>query len=172
MNIVLEQIKSKIVTESDLLKKVNHFRIKSERIVFTNGCFDLLHLGHVTYLAKAASLGSKLIVAINSDFSVRGLNKGALRPLQDEHSRAMIMASLQVVSLVVIFNDETPLELIKLIQPNVLAKGGDWEVEKIVGYNEVKASGGTVVSIPLELGHSTTNIEKKIAVGVTKGTLK
>jgi D-glycero-beta-D-manno-heptose 1-phosphate adenylyltransferase len=163
MDKVLEQIKSKIITESDLLKKVNHFRIKSETIVFTNGCFDLLHLGHVTYLAKAAGLGSRLIVGVNSDFSVRGLNKGALRPLQDEYSRAMIMASLQVVSLVVIFNDATPLELIKKIKPNVLVKGGDWEIEKIVGYNEVKDAGGSVLSIPLELGYSTTNIEKKIA---------
>ena len=167
MDNVLEQIKSKIVSESELIKKVSAFRLKSETIVFTNGCFDLLHLGHVSYLAKAAQLGSRLIVGINSDQSVRGLNKGVLRPLQDEQSRAIIMASLQVVSLVVIFNAETPLNLIKLIEPNFLVKGGDWEVEKIIGYKEVTNSGGSVISIPLEEGYSTTNIEKKIKQNIT-----
>jgi len=167
MDNVLEQIKSKIVSESELIKKVSAFRIKSETIVFTNGCFDLLHLGHVSYLAKAAALGSRLIVGINSDVSVRWLNKGALRPLQDEQSRATIMASLQVVSLVVIFNSETPLDLIKLIEPDFLVKGGDWEVEKIIGYKEVIKTGGSVISIPLEEGYSTTNIEKKIKQNIT-----
>lgn len=165
MNLTLEQIKSKIVSETELVKKVNHFRLKSETIVFTNGCFDLLHLGHVTYLAKASSLATRLIVGVNSDFSVRGLNKGALRPLQNEDSRALIMASLQVVSLVIVFNTETPLKLIKLIKPDFLAKGGDWQVDKIVGYKEVTQAGGTVISIPLEEGYSTTSIENKIAKG-------
>ena len=146
MDSVLEQIKSKIVS-----------------IVFTNGCFDLLHLGHVSYLAQASALGNRLIVGLNSDASVQTLEKGALRPLQNQESRALIMASLAVVDLVVIFNEHTPLQLIELIKPDVLVKGGDWQPESIVGYQEVKARGGQVLSIPLEEGYSTSAIEKKIA---------
>lgn len=157
-----EQIKSKIVSPEVLKSKIAAYRLKSESIVFTNGCFDLLHLGHVTYLAKAADLGSRLVVGINSDNSVRGLDKGALRPLQNQESRALIMASLAVVDLVVIFDEPTPLSLIELVQPDVLVKGGDWQPTSIVGYQEVIARGGQVLSIPLEEGYSTSNIEKRI----------
>jgi len=159
----LEQIKLKIVTRETLISKLPHYRLKSQTIVFTNGCFDLLHKGHVSYLAKASSLGYRLIVAVNTDSSVKKLDKGKLRPLQDEESRALILASLQVVDLVVLFDDETPLDLIKMIRPDVLVKGGDWQIEQIVGYKEVLEYGGTVQNIPLEIGYSTTNIEQKIA---------
>jgi len=163
MEIVLEQIKSKIVSAEVLVRKIETFRLKSDRIVFTDGCFDLLHLGHVTYLAKAASLGNRLIVAVNSDASVQTLEKGILRPLQDQESRAMIMASLAVVDLVIVFDEPTPLNIIKLVNPDVLVKGGDWQPETIVGYDEVRKNGGQVLSIPLEPGYSTSAIEKKIA---------
>jgi rfaE bifunctional protein nucleotidyltransferase chain/domain len=124
--------------------------------------FDLLHQGHVQYLAEAASLGDKLIVGINSDESVKRLNKGLNRPLQDETSRALIMASLHCVDLVVIFREDTPRELIHLIQPDVLVKGGDWKPEQIVGSDIVLQKGGQVLSMPFIEGYSTTKIEQKI----------
>ena len=157
----LQVIKNKIVVANDLPKLIANYRLKNQRIVFTNGCFDLLHQGHVTYLAQAASLGTKLIVGINSDASVSKL-KGEHRPIQDEASRCLIMASLHVVSIVVLFDEETPIELIKLIQPDYLVKGGDWTPDKIVGSDVVIASGGEVVSIPFIDGYSTTQIEAKI----------
>jgi D-beta-D-heptose 7-phosphate kinase/D-beta-D-heptose 1-phosphate adenosyltransferase len=129
--------------------------------VFTNGCFDLMHLGHVTYLAQAASLGDVLIVALNSDASVSKL-KGPHRPIQDEQSRSMIMGSMHVVSNVIIFKEETPMQLIDLIRPDYLVKGGDWQPDQIVGAELVQSYGGKVVSIPFVEGYSTTSIESKI----------
>jgi rfaE bifunctional protein nucleotidyltransferase chain/domain len=157
----LQVIKNKIVNQDNLLKLIANYRLKNQSIVFTNGCFDLIHPGHATYLAQAASLGNRLVVGINSDQSVQRL-KGTHRPIQDENSRSLIMASLHVVSAVIIFNEETPLDLIKLISPDFLVKGGDWELSNIVGAEFVQKYGGKVLSIPFVEGYSTTNIESKI----------
>ncbi len=157
----LQVIQNKIINKDSLSKLVANYRLKNQKIVFTNGCFDLLHQGHVTYLAQAASLGNRLIVGINSDNSVQKI-KGIHRPIQDEKSRTLIMASLHVVSAVIVFDEDTPLELIKIIQPDFLVKGGDWEPAKIVGSDIVQSYGGKVISIPFIDGYSTTAIETKI----------
>jgi D-glycero-beta-D-manno-heptose 1-phosphate adenylyltransferase len=147
---------------SALLEQVKLWRNTNEIIVFTNGCFDILHQGHVDYLTKAALLGTKLIVALNTDASVKQLGKGTSRPLQNERCRSVIMASLRVVDAVILFDEETPMQLIQAIQPNVLVKGGDYAIENIVGYSSVIANGGKVLTIPFLEGHSTTAIEQKI----------
>jgi rfaE bifunctional protein nucleotidyltransferase chain/domain len=160
----LQVIQHKIIDTTQLSKLIANYRLKNQSIVFTNGCFDLLHQGHITYLAQAASLGNRLVVGINSDQSVQK-QKGAHRPIQDQNSRCLIMASLHVVSAVVLFNDDTPIELIKLIKPDFLVKGGDWEIDKIVGAQDVLSYGGQVKSIPFIDGFSTTTIEAKIKSG-------
>lgn len=132
-----------------------------ETIVFTNGCFDILHSGHVLYLQEAAKLGTKLIVAINSDASVKRL-KGEERPINDLLSRMTVIAALQSVDLVVSFDDDTPYDLIKNWMPNVLVKGGDWPVEKIIGHDVVLAAGGRVLSLSFKDGFSTTAIIEKM----------
>ncbi len=137
-------------------------RFKQEKIVFTNGVFDLLHLGHIDYLSKAKDLGNFLVVGVNSDQSARRLGKGANRPIKDEISRSTIMAALRFVDMVIIFDEDTPYELIKLVQPDVLVKGSDYKPEDIVGYDIVQAKGGDVVTIDFLPGYSTTAIEKKI----------
>jgi D-glycero-beta-D-manno-heptose 1-phosphate adenylyltransferase len=157
----LQVIQNKIINKDALSKLVANYRLKNQKIVFTNGCFDLLHQGHVTYLAQAASIGNRLIVGINSDNSVQKI-KGIHRPIQDEKSRTLIMASLHVISAVIVFDEDTPLELIKIIQPDFLVKGGDWEPSKIVGSEIVQTYGGQVISIPFIDGYSTTSIETKI----------
>ena len=157
-----EIIQSKIFNLQSLQKQLHLWRFQSKKIVFTNGCFDILHYGHINYLSKAADSGTVLIVGVNSDSSVKKLNKGNTRPLQDEKSRATILASLSFVSAAIIFEEETPYDLIKLIQPDVLVKGGDWKPENIVGYDIVKAKGGEIISIEFVEGFSTTNIENKI----------
>lgn len=131
------------------------------RVVFTNGCFDIIHPGHVDYLERARSMGACLVVGLNSDASVRRL-KGALRPINDQHSRARVLAALACVDFVVIFEEDTPLELIKKVRPDVLVKGGDWSVDRIVGRDVVEAAGGTVCSIPLLAGYSTTGTVERI----------
>lgn len=131
-------------------------------LVFTNGCFDILHRGHVTYLAQARALGASMVVALNTDASVKRQGKGEDRPINTLADRAAIMASLSCVDLVTWFDEDTPLELIRLIAPDVLVKGGDWAVEKIVGNDLVTARGGRVVSIPFEHQRSTTALLKKI----------
>lgn len=161
----LEFIQSKIYKWEDLSRTIAIWKFKDRKIVFTNGCFDILHKGHVTYLAQAAELGDNLIVGLNSDESVKKLHKGPGRPIQDQDSRALIMASLHHVSAVILFDEETPAELIKRVQPDVLVKGGDWKPEQIVGYDTVKARGGEVVSIDYLPGYSTTSIEQKIKSG-------
>ena len=161
----LEVIQSKIMSKEKLAHELLQWRFKSKTIVFTNGVFDLLHRGHVTYLAQAADLGDVLVLGINSDASAKKLNKGSTRPLQDEQSRALIAASLHLVTAVIIFDEETPADLIKLVQPDVLVKGGDWKPEQIVGYDTVKANGGQVLSINFVPGFSTTAIEQKIKNG-------
>lgn len=130
-------------------------------VVFTNGCFDLLHPGHVDYLYRARALGAFLVVGLNSDASVRRL-KGPTRPINSEQSRALVLAALGCVDSVVLFEEDTPLELIKQVKPEILVKGGDWPVEQIVGREFVEAHGGSVLSIALLPGYSTTNIIKKI----------
>lgn len=157
-----ENIQSKICTRENLLKQVLLWKFKDEKIVFTNGCFDLLHLGHVEYLAKAADYGTKLIVAVNSDDSVKRLGKSKNRPIQDEISRVTIIASLHVVSAVIIFNEDTPYDLINIIKPDVLVKGNDYTVEQIAGHDIVLKNGGEVKLIELTQGYSTSAIEKKI----------
>lgn len=159
----LEIIRKKIFTYSDpdYLRLLTIWRFQNKRIVFTNGCFDLLHRGHIDYLSKAKDLGDKLIIGLNTDSSVNRL-KGKSRPIQDEHSRAMILASLSFVDLVVYFDEDTPYDLINLTQPDVLVKGADYEPEDIVGYNVVKNKGGEIVTIEYLDGYSTTAIENKI----------
>jgi D-glycero-beta-D-manno-heptose 1-phosphate adenylyltransferase len=131
-------------------------------LVFTNGCFDVLHRGHVTYLAQARALGAALIVGVNSDASVRRQGKGDGRPINSEQDRMTVLAALESVSLVVLFDEDTPLKLILACRPDVLAKGGDWQIANIVGANEVQGWGGTVHSIPFLHQRSTTALLNKI----------
>ena len=157
----LETISNKIVDREQLQWILNRWKLKDEQVVFTNGCFDLLHQGHIDYLAKASDLGTKLIVGINTDSSVKGLGKGENRPIQDEKSRAIIMAALHFVSLVVLFDEATPLSLIELIEPHVLVKGSDYNIENIVGHEVVLKRGGEVKTIDFLDGFSTSNIIAK-----------
>jgi rfaE bifunctional protein nucleotidyltransferase chain/domain len=131
-------------------------------IVFTNGCFDVLHLGHVTYLAQARALGASLVVGVNSDASVKRQGKGDDRPINSAQDRMMVLAALESVSLLVVFDEDTPLNLILACHPDVLVKGGDWQIEKIVGAKEVQGWGGTVHSIPFLHHRSTTALLNKI----------
>ncbi|MBU3663224.1 MAG: D-glycero-beta-D-manno-heptose 1-phosphate adenylyltransferase [Bacteroidetes bacterium] len=148
-------------TWENLFAKVKLWQEAGKKIVFTNGCFDILHKGHVDYLAKAADLGDVLVLGLNTDASVSKL-KGSNRPIQDQNSRLQIMASLGFVDAVVLFDEPTPYNLINLIKPDVLVKGSDYEPEKIVGYDVVMSKGGAVKTIDYLEGYSTTNIEKKI----------
>jgi D-glycero-beta-D-manno-heptose 1-phosphate adenylyltransferase len=151
----------KILTPDQLQSKLKEWKSQGDKIVFTNGCFDLLHLGHVDYLEKARQLGDKLVLGLNTDASISRI-KGPNRPLQDEMSRARVMASLLFVDAVVLFDNDTPLELIKIVQPDILVKGDDYTIENIVGQDIVIANGGEVKTVPLVKGYSTTNIVKKI----------
>jgi rfaE bifunctional protein nucleotidyltransferase chain/domain len=157
----LERIQSKIIDREELKNKLAYWRFKDQKIVFTNGCFDLLHLGHIDYLSKAKDLGDVLMVGVNTDDSVRRL-KGDSRPITDENSRATIIASLQFVNAVVLFDEDTPHELIKQVQPDVLVKGSDYKPEDIVGYDIVKAKDGEIVTIDYLEGYATSTIEEKI----------
>ncbi len=152
----LDIIKKKIVSRQELSKMLAAWRLLSNKIVFTNGCFDILHAGHIHTLESAADFGSKLIVGLNTDASVSKLKPG--RPLQFQDSRALVLAALNCIDAVILFEEETPLELIKFIMPDVLVKGGDYKVEEIAGANEVIAAGGKVELIPLLEGLSTTEI--------------
>ena len=138
------------------------WRAAGQRVVFTNGCFDLLHLGHVDYLERARALGDALVVGLNTDASVRAQHKGPERPLQDEVSRARVLAALAFVDAVVLFGELTPRELIAAVRPAVLVKGDDYAPEAIVGYDTVTADGGQVVTVPLVAGYGTTRIVEKI----------
>jgi len=169
MSARLDFVKSKIVTAEEAARFVAMYHLKNQKIVFTNGCFDILHLGHITYLAEAASLGNRLIVGINSDRSVKALNKAPNRPINNELARIQIIAALGFVDLVVIFDDETPLELIRALEPDILVKGGDYDANElnfnskkyIVGSDIVRKKGGSVVTINLVEGYSTTAIIEK-----------
>ena len=134
---------------------------RAGKLVFTNGCFDIIHPGHVDYLERARSMGACLVVGLNSDGSVRRL-KGALRPVNDQHSRARVLAALACVDFVMIFEEDTPLELIKAVRPDVLVKGADWPEDRIVGAAEVKAAGGRVVRVAFAHDRSTTALLERI----------
>jgi len=134
----------------------------SRPVVFTNGCFDLLHRGHVTYLAEAAALGRSLVVGVNDDASVRAQNKGSNRPIVPLEDRMAVLAALESVDAVIAFAQPTPLELIQVVQPEILVKGGDWSVDKIVGGPEVRAWGGTVHSIAFQFERSTSGLVEHI----------
>lgn len=156
-----ETLLQKMPDQDELVKKVNLWRFKSEQIVFTNGCFDILHAGHIHLLTQAAALGDKLIVGLNTDASVKRL-KGEGRPLQDERTRQTVMAALHCVDRVVLFDEDTPLNLIKLISPDVLVKGGDYTIKNIVGADWVLQHGGEVRTIDLLDGYSTTAVTQKM----------
>ncbi|MCB0368341.1 MAG: D-glycero-beta-D-manno-heptose 1-phosphate adenylyltransferase [Bdellovibrionales bacterium] len=146
-------------SESELLNQLKNIR-SQKKIIFTNGCFDLLHVGHVRYLQEAKNLGDYLIVGINTDSSVKIL-KGPTRPIQEENDRAEILAALAAVDATILFNDETPEKLIHTIKPDILVKGGDWTVDNIVGGNFVQSYGGKVFSLQFIDGKSTTNLISK-----------
>ena len=159
----LDFIKSKIIWKPDeqLQRLAAIWKFQHKKIVFTNGCFDILHRGHIEYLAKAAGHGDYLIVGLNSDSSVRKI-KGKGRPIFDQETRALILASLHFVHRVVMFEQDTPYELIQILKPNVLIKGGDYKPTEIVGYDIVKANGGKVTTIEFTDGFSTTSIIEKL----------
>jgi rfaE bifunctional protein nucleotidyltransferase chain/domain len=153
----LEVTKNKIFDRAVLGNRLAMWRFLNNKIVFTNGCFDILHRGHIEYLSQARDKGAVLIIGLNSDASIKRI-KGEGRPVQDEMSRALILASLRIVDAVVLFDEDTPLELIQFVQPDVLVKGGDYTEETIVGADAVKANGGEVVTIPIVEGYSTSKI--------------
>ncbi len=154
-------IEQKIQSREQAAATVAEWQAAGERVVFTNGCFDILHYGHLHYLADARDLGQRLVVGLNSAASVRRL-KGPTRPINDEATRTHLLAALAVVDVVVVFEEDTPYELIRAVQPDVLVKGGDWKPEQIVGADLVLARGGEVLSLPFIEGYSTTSIEQKI----------
>lgn len=161
-----QSIENKVLEKDKAAMMLKVWRLKGDKIVFTNGCFDLLHRGHVTYLAKAAEEGNRLVVGINSDASVKSLEKGKNRPVTAEQDRAMVLAGLGFVDAVIIFTENTPGELIEFLQPDVLVKGGDYDAEEknssskkyIVGRETVLNKGGKVITIPTVEGYSTTGI--------------
>lgn len=158
----LSFIQSKILLDrSELENILSVWKFKDQKVVFTNGCFDIIHRGHVEYLAQAASLGDQLVIGLNTDASVKRL-KGSSRPVQNENTRALVLASFSFVSKVILFDEDTPYELIKIIQPGILVKGGDYKPEEIVGNDIVKGYGGEVVTIDLVEGYSTSSIISKI----------
>lgn len=160
----LDIIKKKIMTGEELKHHLSVWRFLEKKIVFTNGCFDILHLGHVDYLSKAADFGNILIIGVNSDASTRRL-KGPNRPINDEISRSMLLSSLHFTDAIIIFDEETPYELIKLVRPDVLMKGSDYNLSNIVGADIVKSYNGLVQTIEFLPGYSTSIIEERIKSG-------
>jgi rfaE bifunctional protein nucleotidyltransferase chain/domain len=155
----------RIVDLVQVQRLCNIWRMKGDRIVFTNGCFDILHRGHVEYLQEAAALGDRLVIGLNTDDSVRRQGKGDGRPYNDQDSRAKVLAALRLVDAVVLFDEDTPLQLIQTIGPDVLVKGGDYTEDRIVGAEFVKARGGQVRSLGLVEGYSTTALVERIRKG-------
>ena len=155
----LEKIYDKILNNESLAERLNLWREEGKTIVFSNGCFDILHRGHVEYLSKAADLGDILIIGLNTDASVKRI-KGPSRPVNDEKARAVVLAALEFVDAIMFFDEDTPYNLIKNVQPDVLVKGKDYKAEDIVGYDIVTNNGGRVETIELVEGFSTTNILK------------
>ncbi len=152
----------KIVTLAEGIELRKQWKANGDKVVFTNGCFDILHLGHIDYLEKSSEFGTQMIVAVNSDASVRTLEKGVERPVNSEYARARLIAALEFVSMVIIFGESTPLELIQALNPDVLVKGDDYTIETIVGAKEVIAAGGEVKTIALVPDYSTTKIIQKL----------
>ncbi len=156
-----EKMRSKIVDREEALSMLSIWHYMGLKVVFTNGCFDIIHKGHVDYLSRASSLGDRMIIGLNTDKSVGDL-KGTNRPIQDERSRAEILASMFFVDAVVLFDEETPFELINFLKPDILVKGSDYSIDKIVGADVVLANGGQVETMDFIDGYSTTNIINKI----------
>ena len=161
MNKALERITDKIFGLEFLIKNLDQWRNENKKIVFTNGCFDLIHLGHIDVLARSSDLGDILIIGVNSDSSIQNL-KGENRPIIEENSRVKQLAALEFVDAVILFDEDTPQKLIEIIKPDVITKGGDYKAENIVGNEVVTQKNGQVVIIPLTQGYSTTSILKKI----------
>lgn len=157
----ISRLKSKILSFSALKNQLIKWRNVNEKIVFTNGCFDLLHLGHVDYLAKARDLGNRLVVGLNTDASIMRL-KGSSRPIKNEQSRVALLAGMAFVDAVVLFNEETPIKLISMIKPDVLVKGGDYEVKDIVGHEIVLNNKGKVCTIDFVDGYSSSALIEKV----------
>ncbi|NOX47355.1 MAG: D-glycero-beta-D-manno-heptose 1-phosphate adenylyltransferase [Chlorobi bacterium] len=160
----LEFIEKKILDRKTLSSLLAVWKFKGKKVVFTNGCFDILHLGHIDYLSKAKDLGDVLLIGLNTDSSVRRL-KGESRPVVNEQARAKLLASLFFVDAIVLFDEDTPYELIKTVQPSVLVKGSDYEEEDIVGYDIVKANGGSIKTLDFLKGYSTSSIIEKLKNG-------
>lgn len=152
----------KIVNLAEGIVLRKQWKTNGDKVVFTNGCFDILHLGHIDYLEKSSEFGTQMVVAVNSDASVRTLEKGVERPVNSEYARARLIAALEFVSMVLIFGESTPLELIQALNPDVLVKGDDYTIETIVGAKEVIAAGGEVKTIALVPDYSTTKIIQKL----------
>lgn len=161
-----QQLKDKLIRAGEALTRINILKQQGKKIVFTNGCFDILHPGHVDYLSQARDLGDFLVLGLNTDHSVRQLNKAPNRPINNEQTRAMVLSGLASIDAIVLFDEATPYELIRLLQPDVLVKGDDYEIEKIVGYDVVKANGGKIITIPFLKGFSTTTMIEKIVKGI------
>ncbi len=158
----MRRVSSVILDRPDLARQLDALRAAGRRVVFTNGCFDIVHPGHVRYLTAARQLGDALVVALNTDASVRRLGKEKGRPFNSERDRAEVIAALAAVDYVTLFDEDTPLELIRALRPDVLVKGGDWRVEDIVGGDEVLARGGEVHSLQFAPGYSTTELVNRI----------
>ena len=161
----MHQSSTKILTVEEILPKLVQWRLKDAKVVFTNGCFDILHKGHTDYLESAANLGTHLVIGLNSDSSVRTI-KGEGRPVQDEESRAHVLAGLQYVAAVILFDEDTPINLIKAVRPEVLVKGDDYTVEEIAGHEFVRSYDGEVTTISLTEGYSTSGLIEKINVAI------
>ena len=151
----------KVKTQDELIPILDTLRKKGKKVVFTNGCFDILHVGHVRYLKEAKGYGDILIVAVNSDSSVKTI-KGDKRPIVSQSERAEVVAALEMVDYVTMFDEDTPYNVIKKLQPDVLIKGGDWTIDRIVGRDIVEARGGKVIAIPFIKGASTTGIVERV----------
>ena len=161
MSEALKKINNKIFDLQLLIKKIEKWRSENKKIVFTNGCFDLIHLGHIEILARSADYGDKLIIGVNSDLSIKKL-KGENRPIIEESSRIRQLSALEFVDAVILFDEDTPLKLIETIKPDVITKGGDYTAKNVVGNEVVSQKNGEVVIIPLTQGYSTTSILNKI----------
>jgi rfaE bifunctional protein nucleotidyltransferase chain/domain len=161
MSSPLQQIRQKLYSPEEIIRKTEEWRNSGETIIFTNGCFDILHAGHIDYLARAASLGTKLIIALNSDQSVSKL-KGPARPLQKENDRAFVLSALDFVSAVVLFSEDTPEKLIRTINPDILVKGADYSVEQVAGSEFIIQNGGSVVLLPILKGRSTSKVIERM----------
>ncbi len=156
------KLKDKIVSMNVAQSMVNQWQNQGDKVVFTNGCFDILHAGHVHYLEEARCLGNKLVIGLNTDQSIQRLDKSPARPIQSQDSRAMVLAALDSVSLVVLFDEDTPKELIETLNPNILVKGADYQIDQIVGGSHVIANGGEVKTLEFLPDYSTSKIEQKI----------